>query len=1444
MKSEQMASAPTSSFSLRQLKEQNPLLAEWFMWRYDDWQGAGGDGDYVHLGCGDHVLEGFVNLDFVPYSSDVNACNLLDVWPERLAGKLQAFHAEDVMEHFFLPEQLYILASINYLMRQGGLVRILMPDINQLWTYAETFDAERMVGSGDYFADVMRCRSGMDAVNTGMRMGGHRWLHSFDSFRRVAGVCGFSAEFTSCASSSDPKLCGLNLRDESGISFASELRKGASLRRLLVEPLDIVGAELVEDLGNGQKLYRSTTDDPAVHYAFDPVAVDDIAVLCIRNANVSEFREHNFAKAYFRLEESGAIYVDRTLQSVPHANIFSQVDIAVAMKGEPTLKAVRFDPSERAGDFFTTGPLELFYFESRAEKREDSSGGPARKAPAPDLPKKLADHVITTKARPGRVAHFDFDGPIGLALDIYGEWAQHEVEALLPFIPQGGHVVDVGANLGSHTLAFARAVGEQGTVLSVEPQEETFALLRHNVAINDLQDFVRPLRAAAGKERAALRIPRISRPAGQNLGAVAPVAAGDSPAADESFAEVEVIPLDELELPALDFLKIDAEGAEADVLRGAAKPLAAFRPVVAMECGTFSESWEALGVAFSMGYAAYHFRSAAYNADNYRGNKNDIFAGAEEGTLLLLPQDSLEALPAPPARAERINGPLDLIRAILSTGVYGRSENRLEPLHGMLADFRRKRAEERCVTANALATRRHKAVMELRETVSVISRAEDDIDPEMLHRVLESTAPVLPDPFEPEAKAPWPTVPDPDQWDIPVKTEGGSAAPVVDVIIPCYNDYPVTMACLHSALTAKNDTPCEFVVIDDLSPEPRLSSALRLLSERGLVTLLAHAENKGFVISANEGMSLHADRHALLLNADTIVFDGWLDRLMGHLEADPDCGTVTPLSNNATICSYPVTERDNQAPLEISFAELDALAAEVNSGGGVSIPTGVGFCMLIRRACLDQVGLFDAALFGKGYGEENDFCMRAAPLGWKHLLATDVFVRHAGEKSFGEDALRYKESAFEKVSRLHEGYLPAVARHCATDPARRMRRRLDIARLRAALTGGGAPVLLVGHNRGGGIERYFGEQAAYYASLGAPVLTLRPHSRKSVCEVALNVPETLHLPNLVFDLSTEFGELLEVLGVDLGIGYIHVHSLVDLHPQTPKLLALGAGLIKVKYDFTVHDYLPVCPKVNMLDERSLPCAGTEEWRCQTCLDKEALTSGRIDIAQWRGAYRTFLAGADRVVAPSEDAARRIAEQFPECAANVEVAPHPETITPAAPVQVRAREEGEPLRVAVIGAIGPHKGSGILEACASDAKHRGLPVEFVVVGYSDRDERLKDLGVTVTGRYEEEDVFALLDGLGCHLAFFPSPWPETYCYSLSVAALAGLPPVVFDHGAPAERVAAWEFGFRLPLALMENAAAINDQLLSVSLQPHPADLSDRVIGAGGKTFERLRDNLTL
>jgi GT2 family glycosyltransferase len=196
-------------------------------------------------------------------------------------------------------------------------------------------------------------------------------------------------------------------------------------------------------------------------------------------------------------------------------------------------------------------------------------------------------------------------------------------------------------------------------------------------------------------------------------------------------------------------------------------------------------------------------------------------------------------------------------------------------------------------------------------------------------------------------------------------------------------------------------------------------------------------------------MSLHRDRDVVLLNSDTEVADGWLDRLSAHASRDPWVGTVTPFSTNATICSYPRTLAGNRLPHGETTASLDRVFAAANAGRCAQIPTAVGFCMFISRRCLDRVGPFDAERYGAGYGEEVDFCMRAARVGFRHVIAADVFVRHVGEVSFGTAGVERRLRAQDTVDALYPEFQRLLVTFIPLDPLRGLRRRADLERLRA-----------------------------------------------------------------------------------------------------------------------------------------------------------------------------------------------------------------------------------------------------------------------------------------------------------------------------------------------------------------------------------------------------------
>ncbi len=436
----------------------------------------------------------------------------------------------------------------------------------------------------------------------------------------------------------------------------------------------------------------------------------------------------------------------------------------------------------------------------------------------------------------------------------------------------------------------------------------------------------------------------------------------------------------------------------------------------------------------------------------------------------------------------------------------------------------------------------------------------------------------------------------------------------IDVIVPVYKGLHETLCCILSVLTARPSCAYELIVLNDASPDAALSFCLRNIGGRGLITLLDNPANLGFVKTANRGLALHPDRDVVLLNSDTEVAGDWLDRLRRAAYSAAQVGTVTPLSNNATICSYPAFCADNAIPDDVNPVLLDQLCAACNEGDYMDVPTGVGFCMYFRRDCLKGIGLLDEEHFGKGYGEENDFCMRAMESGWRHLLALDTFVYHRGGTSFGADKKPAVERAMKVMESIHPDYSMLVAGHLRADPALPFRRRLDLARL-----AGPRPALLyITHSRGGGTERHVRDLTHRLEAEGGRAIILRP---VDVRRVLLERPTVKATPNLVFAIPDEYWTLLEALR-ELGVRHIHVHHTIDVPKDVFRLI----GDLDVPYDWTIHDYYSVCPRINLIDDSGVYCGEPGAVKCQVCLEKnEANDGAKVDVLRWREEYGTWLA---------------------------------------------------------------------------------------------------------------------------------------------------------------------------------------------------------------------------
>jgi GT2 family glycosyltransferase len=224
----------------------------------------------------------------------------------------------------------------------------------------------------------------------------------------------------------------------------------------------------------------------------------------------------------------------------------------------------------------------------------------------------------------------------------------------------------------------------------------------------------------------------------------------------------------------------------------------------------------------------------------------------------------------------------------------------------------------------------------------------------------------------------------------------------VAIVVPVYGAPALVERCLDSVL-AQTTGRARLIVIDDASPDAAIAPLLARYAARANVCVLRNERNRGFTATANLGISQAGRADVVLLNADTEVGPNWLVGLRRAAASAADVATVTAVSDNAGAFSVPELERENAMPGGWTFEDTARALWQGAGHAYPELPTGNGFCMYIRRAVIDAIGVLDEAAFPQGYGEENDFCQRASTRGMRHLIAGNVYVHHARSASFGHE---------------------------------------------------------------------------------------------------------------------------------------------------------------------------------------------------------------------------------------------------------------------------------------------------------------------------------------------------------------------------------------------------------------------------------------------------------
>lgn len=616
-----------------------------------------------------------------------------------------------------------------------------------------------------------------------------------------------------------------------------------------------------------------------------------------------------------------------------------------------------------------------------------------------------------------------------------------------------------------------------------------------------------------------------------------------------------------------------------------------------------------------------------------------------------------------------------------------------------------------------------------------------------------------------------------------------TATPIT-VVMPVYNALDLTQAAL-ARVADHTDLPWHLVVIEDCSTDPAVRPWLRDWAEAqnaahpGRVTLLENETNLGFIGSVNRGFAAALERghHVVLLNSDALVPEGWAQRLIRPLVTHETVATVTPMSNDAEIFSSPAM--CVQTPLAPGEADaVDAVARRFHPEATLSVaPTGVGFCMAMHIDWLRRVPTLDP-VFGRGYGEEVDWCQKVRALGGRHLGVPGLYVEHRGGESFGsEEKRRLVHQNNQIISHRYPTYDREVQEFIAADPLGTARVALAVGLVAARAGKTPVPVYLA-HSLGGGAEDDLQRKvAADVETIGGAILLRVGGSQRWQIEV---VTET----GQVSGGTDDFAFIETLLAPITARRLVYSCGVGDRDPATlPELfLSLRRAGTADRIEVLFHDFFPLSPSYCLLDSsgmfRGLP-AGTSDDPAHSLTRPDGTV---VDLAGWRAGWGALMHAAAEITVFSPESRDLVLQVYPGVAPVLRVVPHAlltevPRLTPPAP--------GTRPVIGVLGNIGVQKGAKIVQDMAralQDSPDLGL----VLVGNIDPAYGLPD-STPVHGTYRIADLAQIAAKYGITCWLIPSVWPETFSFTTHEALASGLPVYAFHLGAQGGAVTEAENG---------------------------------------------------
>ncbi|MBD2774700.1 glycosyltransferase [Iningainema tapete] len=651
----------------------------------------------------------------------------------------------------------------------------------------------------------------------------------------------------------------------------------------------------------------------------------------------------------------------------------------------------------------------------------------------------------------------------------------------------------------------------------------------------------------------------------------------------------------------------------------------------------------------------------------------------------------------------------------------------------------------------------------------------------------------------------------------------------VTIVVPIYNAYKDTEQCLESLLKY-TDYRHKILLVDDASPDQRISELTEKVSlQFPNVMLLKNHENMGFVKTCNRAFRESEQKDdVVILNSDTIVTPNWLEKLILAAYSSSHIATVTPLTNNGTVCSVPNWLESNEIPEGQTILSFANLIEKISLRKYPTIPTAVGFCTYIKREILQKIGYFDDVNFIRGYGEENDFCCRASKSGYFHIIDDSTFVYHAGSKSFKADKQKLIEENSKILAKLHPRYFPEVHSFIEANPLKdildNIKLHLTIEQIKKL-----EPICFILHNSiDKPINHPVGGTEVHCAALISNLSKTKPVYSLFYNKIKGSVEFEIFFKNqkLNFSFGCElqrpysnnyFHHEAKLLRLLVGIfqyfqpSLIHIHHLIGI-PIADIISAIKQ--VNIPYVISLHDYYLICPSYNLIDYKEKFCFEHKNPEyCQTCI-QALFDEGEELRQQWLSLCQQILESATTIIAPSQTALSYFERDYPQ----LKLKEKSLVIRHGIFDQFDLKEKEKkletsrknnfthPLKVALVGSISTAKGAKVFMTLLEKlSKYPQLNESFVfeIIGRFNLVIPNYIQNVKFRNEYSRQDLGVLLTDVD--VAIFPNIWAETYCLTVDEVIAYGVPAITTPLNAASERVKKFEVGW------VSNSASADDLL---------------------------------